>query len=380
MVSTLAVLLFSSVAGFAREVDIPTPPWRNVVDIDDTYVFYLLVGTAALLLILIWVVAGVIKSLGTNKELWADFKTPTAKNVAALVGIGFALPSIAMAEELVGESPFIPMTDSIFWTLIITNVFLAVILTVLLVQLSSMIKRLKGEEEAQVQEDTIFTHLAGTIPLENEQDILLDHEYDGIRELDNKLPPWWLYLFYATIVFGVIYFPYYHFGGGDLQTEEFNKTMEIAELERTERLAKMANNVDENSVTMMTGAADLAKGQELFVTYCRACHLEHGGGAPNSIGPNLTDEYWLHGGGIKEVFTTIKYGVPQKGMIAWQTQLTPPQMQQLASFILSIQGTEPEGAKEPQGELWVEGGEPVETASDSTDVEEIAVADTATVE
>ncbi len=143
----------------------------------------------------------------------------------------------------------------------------------------------------------------------------------------------------------------------------------------------MADNVDENSVTLLTDAGALAEGGELFVTYCQACHMAHGGGSATSVGPNLTDEYWIHGGGITEVFTTIKYGVPQKGMIAWQSQLNPPQMQKVSSFILSLQGSDPEGAKEPQGDLWGDAEAVVEEAevSDSTLVEEVP-ADSVAVE
>lgn len=358
-----AVMLLLSVAleGAAREVEIPTPPWRNVVDADDTVVLYLLMGMAILLLVIIWVVANVTASIGSNKQLWSGLASAKAKNVAILIGASILFPSSVLADGS-GTESFIPVTDSIFWALVITNLFLLLVLGTMLFNLTSMIKRLKADEEMQT--DTIFTQLAGTVPLENEEDIMLDHEYDGIRELDNKLPPWWLYMFYFTIIFGVVYFPYYHMGSGELQTEEFNRTMQIAEAERAERLAKLANNVDENSVTLMTESADLAAGKKLFVTYCRPCHLEHGGGSASSVGPNLTDEYWLHGGGIKEVFATIKYGVPQKGMISWESQLNPPQMQQVASFILSLQGTKPEGAKEPQGKLWNPGDEVTSTDSE----------------
>ena len=211
--------------------------------------------------------------------------------------------------------------------------------------------------------------LTDNVPIEKETDILLDHNYDGIRELDNNLPPWWVYGFYLTIAIAVVYMLYFHvFNYGPSSQEEYEIEMAEAEKAVEEYLATQANLVDETNVTLLTDEAALTRGQEIFQVNCIACHLEHGGGGPMSVGPNLTDEYWLHGGSIQDVFTTIKYGVPEKGMISWQSQLRPGEMADVASYILSLQGTNPPNAKEPQGELYV----PVETTevpADSTEVE-----------
>ncbi|MBA3902031.1 MAG: c-type cytochrome [Bacteroidetes bacterium] len=185
-------------------------------------------------------------------------------------------------------------------------------------------------------------------PIEQEADILLDHEYDGIHELDNNLPPWWKYGFYATIIFSVIYMVRFHVTGhGDLQEVEYQKEMAMAEVQKAEFMKLAANNVDESSVTYLEDAASLSAGKSIYMQNCAACH---GGSGEGGVGPNLTDEYWMHGGSVNDVFKLIKYGVPQKGMIAWQTQLSPIQIQEVTSFILSIQGTNPPNAKEPQGE------------------------------
>lgn len=185
----------------------------------------------------------------------------------------------------------------------------------------------------------------GAVPVEREHEIALDHNYDGIVELDNNLPTWWLYLFYATIIFAGGYFYYYQTSGyGDSQIEEYDKSMIAA----AEEMKLHASKVDENSATVLTDAAAVEEGKILFLENCAACHGKLGEGG---VGPNFADEYWLHGGDIKSVFKTIKYGVPEKGMIPWQSQMSPVQIQQVASYILTLKGTNPPNAKAPQGEL-----------------------------
>ncbi len=199
-----------------------------------------------------------------------------------------------------------------------------------------------------------FVQLAGArVPMEKEKDILMDHNYDGIRELDNVLPPWWVAMFYITIIFGVIYYGYQHFSDSGISSaQEYEMAMEQAEKDVKAFLAKQSDAVDETTVTLLTDDADLAIGESIFQNLCVPCHGQYGEG--NSIGPNLTDKYWLNGGGIKNVFTTIKYGVPEKGMISWKSQIRASDMQKVASYILSLQGTNPPNAKDPQGDLWDE--------------------------
>jgi len=193
--------------------------------------------------------------------------------------------------------------------------------------------------------------LTRSTPIEKETDILLDHDYDGIRELDSRVPPWYTWLFYGTIIFGIYYMLNYHvFHTGKLQYEEYEEEVRLASIQKTE-LIKSGAFISEETVTQLTDAASLSAGKDIFKTNCIACHLEDGGGL---VGPNLTDEYWIHGGGIKNVFRTIRDGVPAKGMIRWETQLSPKQIQEVASYVLSLQGTTPAVPKAPQGEKWVE--------------------------
>jgi cytochrome c oxidase cbb3-type subunit III len=190
------------------------------------------------------------------------------------------------------------------------------------------------------------------VPIEQEHTIDLGHNYDGIRELDNNLPPWWLYMFYACIAFSFVYIYYFHWSElGNDQKTEYAMEVEKGNAEKVAYLIRKGESVDESSVVSLTKPEDIAAGKITFKTYCAACHTESGAG---SVGPNLTDEYWLHGGGVKNIFKTIKYGVPEKGMIAWKDQLRPSEIQKIASFILSLKGTKPAGAKAPQGEIYMD--------------------------
>ncbi len=191
------------------------------------------------------------------------------------------------------------------------------------------------------------------VPVSAEGSIDLGHDFDGIRELDNKLPPWWVGLFYGCIVYAGAYYYYYHWSGNGWSTEqEYLVEMEIGEELKSKYLDKMANAVNEKNVEVLDSAEDLAAGESVFKMSCGACHGMEGQGL---VGPNLTDEYWVNGGGVKNIFETIKYGVPEKGMIAWNTQLRPQTMQQLASYILTLGGTNPPNPKAKEGKVYVPG-------------------------
>ena len=213
------------------------------------------------------------------------------------------------------------------------------------------------EKEADSQSwlGGIYRQLTGAVPIEREKDILMSHNYDGIQELDNNLPPWWLYGFYLTIGIAIFYMGFFHFSANAKSSAELYE-IEMAEAQKKvdAYIARQANSVDENTVTALTEAEDIAAGKVIFEENCVACHLSSGAGNATSVGPNLTDEYWIHGGGIKNIFKTVKNGVPEKGMIAWKTQMRPADMHKVSSYILTLQGTNPPDGKAPQGELWVE--------------------------
>jgi cytochrome c oxidase cbb3-type subunit 3 len=213
--------------------------------------------------------------------------------------------------------------------------------------------------------------LTRTQPIENEGQLLLDHDYDGIKELDNTLPPWWVYLFYGCIVFSAVYLIRFEIMGGDNQEMELKKEMAQAKIDVAEYMKTAPDLMDEKSVTLLTDAASLAEGKTIFTTNCVACHRADGGG---NIGPNLTDNHWILGGGIKNVFHTLMNGGRDgKGMISWKSTLKPKEMQKVASYVLSLQGSNPKDAKAPDGEIWVDptaakADATVATTTDSTQV------------
>jgi cytochrome c oxidase cbb3-type subunit 3 len=187
------------------------------------------------------------------------------------------------------------------------------------------------------------------VPIEKEKDIQLDHDYDGIKELDNSLPPWWVYGFYLTIIFSLIYVWRYHISGSaPLQVEELKIAVAEAEIKQAEFEKSNANKVDENTIEYKEDAEIISAGKTLFLKHCVACHGPEAGGG---TGPNLVDNYWKHGGKINNVFKTIKYGVPDMGMIAWGDVLTPVEIASLATYIKSIKGTKPANSKDPEGNL-----------------------------
>ena len=292
-----------------------------------------------------------------------------------LLTIGLGMSYGAFAQEVASNAadPHLfqkIMTTSIF--IIGGLIILAAVLTLLRLSesMSSVIVKQYLKEQGRTVEDVSekakapekqswLQRLTAAVPVETQDEIAFDHAFDGIRELDNKLPPWWVGMFYVTIIIGVSFFMYdvvldMNGSSGDRYEQE----MAMAEESKKARLAALGSQIDESSVKQLTDENALAAGQAEFVAKCAACHLADGGG---SVGPNLTDKYWLHGGSVQDVFKTIKYGVPAKGMIAWESQLTPTQMQNIASFILSLQGTTPATPKDPQGELYV-----AEVTSDST--------------
>ena len=191
-----------------------------------------------------------------------------------------------------------------------------------------------------------------SVPVAEEKTIELEHDYDGIRELDNHLPPWWKWLFYGTIGWAVVYLFLFHITDSlPLSLEEYQREVAQAEQQMKQYQASQPKAiVDENTLEYTDDAATLEKGKSIFINNnCAGCHRADGGG--NTIGPNLTDAYWIHGGEIKSIFTTIKNGVVEKGMPAWGKAMSPQDVRDVTFFVLSLQGTNPPDAKAPQGEL-----------------------------
>ncbi|MCX7878957.1 MAG: c-type cytochrome [Ignavibacteria bacterium] len=189
------------------------------------------------------------------------------------------------------------------------------------------------------------------VPVEREEDIMFSHAFDtNIRELDNKIPPWFNMLFYGTIIWAAFYMLGYHvLGSGNVMLDEYAEEIRIAN-EKREELIRTGALINENTVTLLTDEGSLSAGKKIYDVNCVPCHGPDGGGI---VGPNLTDDYWVHGGGVKNVFRIIREGVPAKGMISWKTMLNPKQIQEVSSYVLSLKGKAP-GGKGPEGQFWTD--------------------------
>lgn len=195
-----------------------------------------------------------------------------------------------------------------------------------------------------------YKEMLDSKPIEAEQEIVLDHNYDGIRELDNNLPPWWKYLFYATIVFAGVYLVYYEIFDGPNQIDELETEIAQAKIDIAKYKENNKDLIDASTVEFLDSSSDLAAGKAIYTDNCVACHKDSGGGG---IGPNLTDDYWILGGGIKNIYNTISEGGRAgKGMIAWKTDLKPSEIAQVSSYVMTLHGTNPADGKEAEGEIW----------------------------
>lgn len=337
---------------------------------------------AVIQLIAIISVGSIIKRLTRNTDYFVKLKKlreeSSLKTVVLLLGM-VGLSSLAMAQEaeaVRAEPPVYPAFAQDANTLLLLS--LNVLLLLVFIYMTRLLKKTvamlmpeieqapQAAESAVAEPSGVMHVLTDAIPIEREHEVMLDHDYDGIRELDNNLPPWWVWMFYVTIIFAFVYMVYYHvLPYGKSQEEQYIAEVQEAQEAREAYLAMAKNLVDESNVVMLEAESDLKAGKAIFVEKCQQCHAADGGGG---VGPNLTDKYWLHGGSITDVFKTVKYGVPAKGMIAWESQLRPNEMAQVSSYILSLQGTTPANPKDPQGDLWQE-AEETTTPSDSTDVE-----------
>ena len=328
--------------------------------------FWLLIGMFVFQIILLFTVANIIKSFTGNAGMWK--KILNAKNTAAILVIGFLLSAETASAQSSAEAISFTTSESIHNLLIALNGLLLLGIIIMLYTLKKLVNTLTveshGEKEFVSLWDKLMVKMTDAVPVEEEEDVLTDHHYDGIQELDNNLPPWWVLGFYITIACAVLYVGYYEFYlGGNISKQEYQAEMQQAAEEREAFLASLGSSIDESNVVAMDDASSLAEGKESYTTYCATCHGQEGEGI---AGPNLTDPYWLHGGGIKNVFKTIKYGVAGKAMIAWEDQMTPPQMQKVASYVLTLQGNNPENAKAPEGDLWKPEGGMEEAPADST--------------
>ncbi len=320
----------------------------------------------AVLFIVVIAILGkvVITSYEINKEREKK-KSKMGATILTVVMLLFVSTAFAQDAEIVqasGSSLIGGLSKTTFYSLL-SVIILELIVIAFLVKTFFLFTRLeksiiqKSPEaiaEKKKQKWAWFERLNNTRSLDaaSEAQVNLGHDYDGIGELDNPTPPWWQWGFRLSILFAFVYMYVYHVAeSAPLQIEELAIANEKAEQQIASYLATSSNLVDENNVTYLDGASDLAAGQTIFVAVCAACHGVDGGG---TIGPNLTDTYWLHGGSMKDIFRTIKYGVPEKGMMSWKEDYSPKQIAQIASYVHSIVGTKPIDPKPAEGAIYTE--------------------------
>ena len=321
--------------------------------------FYWLLVSIVIMLIVIFILSSSIINLvksdyftnkiaeKKNKENGNIFKALILILTFGLMASGNSTLAMSIPEPSLEPQPWILIENADIYFLIAINVVLVLVIIYLQSQFKRLLalvyerKRKEKEVKALKKLNQVLTDV---VPIEEEHTILMHHEYDGIRELDNNLPPWWVWGFVLTIITGIIYLFYYHVFGGDLQYQAYDKEMKKADTEVKAYLSKMSMNVDETTATLMKDAGDLSKGKALFETNCVTCHNSKGEG---NIGPNLTDKNWIYGFDIKDVFKTVKNGTPN-GMPEHNSKFNPVQLQQVASFVLSLTDTK---GKAAQGEI-----------------------------
>ncbi len=327
---------------------------------------------AVLLIVLIIVLAFVIWGMGhvltaLGRQLVEKNKTQSSKIMSVVLIAGFSLLSqISFAQDAtvtnaVQQVPnYGGLTATAYYLFITVFVMELIVILFLAFSIRRMYTELIPQKIKSASEGSKLTAwwtkmdsklFTKAVSVEKEADILLDHDYDGIKELDNSLPPWWKYGFYITIGVAFVYLLNFHvFGIGLNPTQEYNTEMESARINKEIYEANNKDRIDEKNVPM-ANADGIKAGQNLYEANCVACHLKDGGGI---VGPNLTDDYWLHKGSLNDIYNTIKVGYPDKGMQPWASLFSPKEISFMSSYIKSLKGTKPAASKEAQGELYVD--------------------------
>ena len=356
----LSILLLGNQA-FAQDA---TGTAKTVMSSNNQLAILMMIITMVLAFV-IWGMGQVLVAMGKQ----ALEKSKASGNKALAMLAGFTLLSLAStAQTTDAAANVVPnyggMDSSAFWML--TTVIIVEVIVIVFILFS--IRRVQAELIARKAtqksalgawwsnlDKKIFTK---AVPVEKEADVMMDHDYDGIKELDNALPPWWKWGFIFTIAVAFIYLLNFHvLGYGKNPTEEYQE--EIVKAQEAKELfdSKNKDKIDEANLKMPT-AEGLAAAKQIFSSVCWACHGKQGEGG---AGPNLTDDYWIHKGSLTDVYISIKHGYPDKGMQSWEKNYTPKEINALAGYIKTLRGTNPPNPKAPQGDLYTEAA-----ATDST--------------
>jgi cytochrome c oxidase cbb3-type subunit 3 len=359
--TTLTILSFLSFVSFDLMAQSPASANEKPIN----YLEILLIITAIVFVFVIWILSQVLVTL--SKSILKKRQGNSLIKSLMLILLSSVLSSVAqsqtntMTSDIPTSNNFGGLSSMNFYALATVIALELMVILFLSFMVRRAFRELTGQADAAALKTrktlkigTLWSRIdknwmTRAVPLEEEADILLDHDYDGIRELDNALPPWWKYGFYITIVIAVIYvFNFHVWGIGKNPEQEYAE--EMLEGKRIEELykAKTKNLVDENNV-VISDATGIESGKNLYTQSCVACHGTKGEGG---IGPNLTDEFWIHGGTMNNIYNTLKIGYPEKGMQSWQTMFSPVQLKNLASYVKSIKGTNPPNPKAPQGVIF----------------------------
>lgn len=365
-----ALCLLLAVGGFAQDPAAPAAAASGSFTVSTNTMMVII---AAILLLIIFMLTTVVYSAIDLYKYNQDEQRKgggASKTVAMLLLMlasygAFAQATPAPAPAAAASSG---MSPGFLFSLLLTFVIIEVGVIVYLIRLIRTLTGIDVFRGKQVAEGKEVTTLWDSInkfkPISEEKSIDLGHDYDGIRELDNIAPPWFTYSFIFTILFAVVYMYRYHVSHtAPLQIEEYEISVREAKAEQ-EALAKLnpAKAIDENNLVLL-GADEIAKGKAIFTKNCATCHaLDGGGGA----GPNLTDDYWIHKGSLKDIFLSVKHGYPDKGMPAWEAMMNPEQINQVTSFVRSLHGTKPAQPRDKQGDLYVEEAAPAPAADSTT--------------
>lgn len=364
--SLLSILIFASPALWAAnrtaKENYALQAAENASVSVDTVFWALAVLGLILLFAIIWA-ASSIKEMISSESLMQKIKESRKLSPIALIAL--ALPFISAADPN-GASSFVSW-DGVYVLAVLDFVLLAIffyLISIIRESLSSVLPK-KEKAVAVVKDERlikfgikekwsgkwILQKLTNAVPVEHEEEVMTDHNYDGIIELDNSLPPWWLYGFYVSIAFGIFYFLYYTaFGIGNTTVENMKEEYAVAAVEEAKRKALNPGGVNEENVIYAPTAERIANGKEIFLGkgQCATCHKADGGG---SVGVNLTDDHWIYGASIRDLFYTIKFGRNGKGNMPSQDgKLSPEEIQDVSTYVLSLEPAI--DGKGPEGEVW----------------------------
>ena len=319
------------------------------------WLFFLLVILVLIIVVLAGSIIVFVKSDFFKKKVAEKANTVTILTIILTLGTLFTSSNASAltfihAGEGAKDGPWLLVENMDLYGLLAINLILMFVVLYLRHLFNQMVSMTKKPEELAVEVPVIQLKkinaiLTDVVPIEEEHKILMDHEYDGIQELDNNLPPWWVWMFVGCIIFAFVYLINYHvLGTSDLQIKAYEKEMVQAQKDIDKYLTESAMNVDETNATLMTSPSDLSAGKGIFANNCTTCHKAKGEG---DVGPNLTDKNWVYGYDIKDIFLSVKKGRPA-GMPEHASKLNPIQIQQVASYVLSLPATK---GKEPQGDI-----------------------------